>query len=307
MTDVAIKNTAVVNAPSDYKIPGAQEILLKSVRATFNGTTSSAAYLPCLQLLSPDGTVEWTAFPSTSVAAGGSADVSWFPGGNVVPAGSGAGGTGGGNLPLSGVTAGTYGDASHVGVFTVDAEGIITSATNAAVSSGGGFTKIFDQTLGAPAGSIDTGAGGIPAGYSGLMCYCLARRSDAVASASLDMVINSDTGNNYDQLVTDNSNGVMTPSWATNQPAAKVCEIPGANIAANRFAYAVVWIPFYSGTTAYKGCVSSGGFVATAVDAELVEAASTWRNTAAITRLTFQPSGGVNLLAGSRVTIYGLV
>lgn len=42
------------------------------------------------------------------------------------------------DLPASGVTAATYGDGTHVGQFTVNAEGIITAASNVAVSGGSG-------------------------------------------------------------------------------------------------------------------------------------------------------------------------
>lgn len=43
-------------------------------------------------------------------------------------------------LPDSGVTAGTYGDSTHVGQFTVDVHGVVTAASNVAVSGGGGGT-----------------------------------------------------------------------------------------------------------------------------------------------------------------------
>src|SRR5947209_13886410 len=47
------------------------------------------------------------------------------------------------DLPTSGVTAGTYGDATHVGQVTVSAAGLITAASNVGISGGGGGTQ-FD-------------------------------------------------------------------------------------------------------------------------------------------------------------------
>jgi hypothetical protein len=79
MADVAIANTTVSSAPKDYTLSGSQELLLKAVRANMDGSGAAAAWFPCLQLLAPDGTVMWESVPASSVAAGASADVSWFP------------------------------------------------------------------------------------------------------------------------------------------------------------------------------------------------------------------------------------
>lgn len=43
----------------------------------------------------------------------------------------------GGGLSPSGVTPGTYGDATHVGQFTVDVNGIVTAATDVVISAPG--------------------------------------------------------------------------------------------------------------------------------------------------------------------------
>lgn len=80
MADVAIRASATAAVPRDYTIPGAQEILPKSVRAVMDGTGAGSAWLPCLQLLDPGGNVMFSAVASSSVAAGASVDVSWFPG-----------------------------------------------------------------------------------------------------------------------------------------------------------------------------------------------------------------------------------
>lgn len=80
MADSSIVNPAVSSAPKDYTLPSTNELLLKAVRASVDGTGAGGAFLPALQLLDPAGNVMWTATTSSSVVAGGSADVSWFPG-----------------------------------------------------------------------------------------------------------------------------------------------------------------------------------------------------------------------------------
>lgn len=79
MADVSIRSTAVTAAPMDYKIPGAQEIAPKSVTASMDGTSASGQWFPCLQLVDPAGNVMFSAIASSPLAAGVSADVSWFP------------------------------------------------------------------------------------------------------------------------------------------------------------------------------------------------------------------------------------
>lgn len=80
MPDGAIVIPDTAAAPKDYTLSGAQEIALKSVRAVIDGSGAASAFLPTLQLLDPNGHVMWEGASSTEVAAGGSADVSWFPG-----------------------------------------------------------------------------------------------------------------------------------------------------------------------------------------------------------------------------------
>lgn len=80
MPDGAIVIPDTAAAPKDYTLTGAQEIALKSVRAVIDGSGSASAFLPTLQLLDPNGHVMWEGATSDTVAAGGSADVSWFPG-----------------------------------------------------------------------------------------------------------------------------------------------------------------------------------------------------------------------------------
>ena len=81
MADVPLVNRAVESSPKDYTLPQAQEIILKAVTAEIDGTGAAGSYLPALQLISDAGDVMWTALDTgTTVAAGGTQDVSWFPG-----------------------------------------------------------------------------------------------------------------------------------------------------------------------------------------------------------------------------------
>lgn len=81
MASEPIRSTTVITAPKDYTIPGAQQIRPLSIRASFDGTGAGGAYLPAVQILDNNGNVLSThADPNVSVAAGASADVTWFPG-----------------------------------------------------------------------------------------------------------------------------------------------------------------------------------------------------------------------------------
>lgn len=79
-TDVAIVSRNTASAPKTYTVPGAQEIRPKAVSAFFDCTSAGVATFPALQLVSPAGDIVWTANSSSvSIAAGGSATISWFP------------------------------------------------------------------------------------------------------------------------------------------------------------------------------------------------------------------------------------
>ena len=82
MPDDALVNRNSKAAPKDYVVPGAQEFVLKAAAAAMDGSASTGSWQPALQLISPAGDVMWTACLPT-VAAAGSANVSWFPGGDV--------------------------------------------------------------------------------------------------------------------------------------------------------------------------------------------------------------------------------
>ena len=93
MPDAVIRADAIQAAPAGYKVPGAQEILVKSVRAVVDGSGAASSFDAVLQLIDPAGNIVWQAPTGVSIAAGGSADVTWFPGIAVTAAAAAASST----------------------------------------------------------------------------------------------------------------------------------------------------------------------------------------------------------------------
>lgn len=78
--DALIVRDGPVVAPLDYQVPAASEMIPLCVTATFDGSLSALAYEPTLEIIAPDGHVIARCPLRTQIAAGGSADVTWFPG-----------------------------------------------------------------------------------------------------------------------------------------------------------------------------------------------------------------------------------
>lgn len=142
-----------VAVPLTYKVPQAGELKPLAVRATFDGTNAGQPFYAVVQLIAPNGNILGN-YITNPIAAGASADVSWFPGGELETASTASGVTAvtapqgtlavsnptgptvAIDMPQTGVTAGSYGDASHSAEITVDAEGRVTSAAQVGIAGG---------------------------------------------------------------------------------------------------------------------------------------------------------------------------
>lgn len=82
--DTLIVRDGPVTAPLDYEQPASTELVPICATASFDGTAATAAFLPTLEVIAPDGRVVARCPTAQQIAAGASADASWFPG--VVPA-----------------------------------------------------------------------------------------------------------------------------------------------------------------------------------------------------------------------------
>lgn len=70
--------TGQAPAPAQFTVPGNGQIQPKCVRAEYDGTGASGPFLPVLRFISDAG-ITVGEFVGPEIAAGGSADVSWFP------------------------------------------------------------------------------------------------------------------------------------------------------------------------------------------------------------------------------------
>lgn len=78
--DAQISFPDVADAPITYVVSGAQTFLLLACNANFNGAAALGGYLPTLELISDSGHIIARSPVASTVAAGGSAEVSWFRG-----------------------------------------------------------------------------------------------------------------------------------------------------------------------------------------------------------------------------------
>lgn len=79
MPDISILDPAVHAAPKGYTVKGAQEIILRCVSGSFDGTSAAGSFVPAVQVVDPSGFIVGTYVLGSTLVAGASADVSWFP------------------------------------------------------------------------------------------------------------------------------------------------------------------------------------------------------------------------------------
>lgn len=79
MPDVQVLATGTLDAPLDYLVKDAQEIIPRACFAHFDGTGAAGAFLPTLQIISDSGHTIAEIPMDSSVAAGSSVEATWGP------------------------------------------------------------------------------------------------------------------------------------------------------------------------------------------------------------------------------------
>jgi len=146
VADVALIAQAVTTTPEGYTVPGSQEIILKSVTASYDGTGAGGSFIPTLQIIAPNGSVVASCPVSTTLAAGALADVSWFP--RVGGASSGGGGSSTRDLYFRFANGGFQLPTGIAGEFSLDYAATISQWTLLADQTGSAVVDIWKTAFG---------------------------------------------------------------------------------------------------------------------------------------------------------------
>ena len=218
-------------------------------------------------------------------------------------------------LGTSGVSAGTYGDASHVAQVTLDAKGRATGAASVAIDLIGSPSLVYRYTVtGADKASIDTGVDTPDAGSNDwtngdlLEVVIYARSDNTTTVETLNTYFNNDsTAANYIGGFMRVIHGTVTGGSNSTSPSGVVGQVAGSGAAANVFGQMNITVANYANTSGYKTAnTQSGNPDQTDVNVPYVFFASyCWKSTAAISRIAISPAAvGKKFKVGTELLVY---
>ena len=158
------------------------------------------------------------------------------------------------------------------------------------------YTPIASITLGAAAASVTFSS--IPSTYTDLVVIC--NTGTTVGGTNATFRVNSDTGSNYSttRLIGNGSTAISARDTSGTMGYFSVLSSSG-NVDSNY----IVHFMNYSNTTTNKTVINRGNNAASATSVNV----SLWRNTAAITSISFGAEFTANLVSGSTFNLYGIL
>jgi hypothetical protein len=170
------------------------------------------------------------------------------------------------------------------------------------------YTLISSQTLASSAASVTFSA--IPSTYTDLVIKVSSRTNNVSTSSYLIPTWNTDTGTNYSNTMfyTNDGGSVASGNESSVSPSTNNynTRTNGAGSTSNTFTNTEIYIPSYT-VSQYKPLSQFGVQENNATTGIfLCTIASLWRNTAAISQLSFTPYGSDIFVAGSSFYLYGI-
>jgi hypothetical protein len=161
---------------------------------------------------------------------------------------------------------------------------------------------IESKTLATAAASIEFTS--IPQTYTDLVVVCSLRNSSA-GNQNGNLTFNSSTSGYSERLLYGNGASVASDN-ASGSLINYADYNPGTGATADTFGNSRTYIPNYTGSNA-KSVSSDAVSENNGTTAIQYLNAALWNNSAAITSLRFAPSGGANFVAGSIISLYGIL
>lgn len=148
---------------------------------------------------------------------------------------------------------------------------------------------------------------GIPAGYKHLQIRAIARASTGAANNAY-ITLNGDTAANYSHHQIYGDGASTGAGGVANQSASGVpmFNFTNSTYAANLFGVGVMDILDYANTSKYKTVKLLTGNDVNGSGGYIIMRSAGWRNTAAITSITFTPDGGSSFDQYSSFALYGV-
>lgn len=159
------------------------------------------------------------------------------------------------------------------------------------MAAGSTYTPIANSTVsGSSTNQVDFNS--ISGSYTDLVCIV---SGSSGADSRLWLRMNGDTGSNYSWTILYGT-GTTAASGRSTTDA-------GAGFMATGQGNNIIHVMNYSNTSTFKTRLSRANFAGSTVEAYV----SLWRNTAAVTSLTFQLEPAKYFTAGTTITLYGIV
>ncbi len=167
------------------------------------------------------------------------------------------------------------------------------------------MTQLYDNIASGAIASWDVS--GISQAYNHLKLVITARGDDAATAHGLYMRLNNDSGSNYVSQLTY-SNNASAAGQNSQGTEMVIGDVTCATSDANAAVTVELLIPNYALTTFNKAVLIQGSLVEGSYGSSYYtrDGGGNWKSTAAINRITIY-GGSTNFIAGSRLTIYGLL